>query len=826
LTLFILLILVFPALVAFAPPRQDDKPDLTLLVNGGYNSYYRRGQWTPLRVNISNTGGDLNGYIRVRSGDVGGLEEITYRTPIDLPRGARKQVFLYVSLEGFIEDVQVEVTNRQGRVARRETVRLTAANAQDVLYAVVTGSTFGAIDLTGRVPGIGTGYQVNWRVEDIPALPDALAGLDVLMFHDIDTGDLTADQQAAITTWVIGGGHLIVTGGETWQRTTAGLQNLLPVTLQGTTPLQTMTPLADYLRLASDTLDEGMTATSNTPLSSAEVLVSVENTPVLVRQTLGGGVVDFLAVDPQAEPLRSWNDLDYLWYTLLTSTGQRPSWDGGFKNWSAAREGTVTMFSNVLPTFFQLCGFLALYIVLIGPVNYVVLKRLNRREWAWLTIPVLILSFAALAYQVGFNLRGNVPTVNRLTVVRVWPDSDQAQVLSLIGVQSPRRTTYDISVDRGYSLRPLPEQGIGLNVPAAIDESTNYTASSIPIDAGTIASFVAQGTAAAPQLNASAVWSMSSTQAPRITGRITNTLSVPLQDAVIVVKGAAHQVGTIEPGRTISFDILMGPNDPGPISIGSSSRRYTPYGYGYWSYGYGGGPGWCFSSYSGLYLTISDVMHGERFECGSPRASERQQEIRRRYRLLGALIVDSDLSGGRGSGAYLFAWTDQPVVVVDLAGKPSNEEDTTLYIFDLPVTAQTSDSWVEVPPGLTTWAVVETNDPSTMLDADPTVAFQISGGGVAAFQFMPLPDVRLASVEELVLKFQGQGTLSVELWNWQTQRWVQIELSADPNGTVIPRAERFAGPENAVNVRIIVTDPLAYNRIESIKVAFRGPLAR
>ncbi len=60
--------------------------------------------------------------------------------------------------------------------------------------------------------------------------------------------------------------------------------------------------------------------------------------------------------------------------------------------------------------------------------------------------------------------------------------------------------------------------------------------------------------------------------------------------------------------------------------------------------------------------------------------------------------MDTDLSGGRGSGAYLFAWTDQPIVGIDLGGRLQNEEDTTLYIFELPATVEDSGELVEVPP--------------------------------------------------------------------------------------------------------------------------------
>jgi hypothetical protein len=820
-TLFFLMMLA----VAFVPPHQN-QPILTLSVSAGYNRYYRQGQWVPLRVYLSNGGDDLNGYIRVRTGKSGSLEETTYRTPIDLPNGARKQVFLYVSLDSYVDNVQVEVVDRGGRVVKRDNTALLLARPEDVLYAVVTESPFGSVDLTGLTPGPGQGRQTNWQVDEIPALADALAGLDVFVFHDVDTGSLTAEQQAALKEWVVAGGHLIVAGGDSWQRTTAGLQDLLPVTLRGTLPVDSVTALADYLRLPPDALDEGMTAADSVPDPTAQVLASAGATPLIVRQTVGSGMVDFLAVDPNAEPLRSWPDKEYLWYTLTAATGQRPSWEGGFSYWTAAREATLTTFSNVLPTFFQLCGFLLLYIGLLGPANYAVLRLINRREWAWFTSPALILIFAVLAYQVGFNLRGNVPTVNRLSVVQVWPGTDQAKVNALVGVQSPRRDTYNIAVDRGYVLRALPQTGIGLNVPTTIDEGTRYAAASIPIDAGTIASFATSGYTTAPDLAASAVWHLGDgTQAAHVSGNFTNTLDVPLEDAVLLIRGSAQSLETIAPGQTVTFDIpFPASSDPGPLALGNENRRYLPYSYGSPWLTSSSGPGWCYS-YDGLYLTIHDVMLGDRFSC-SAHVTDRQQEIRRRYRLLGALIVDTDLSGGRGSSAYLFGWTNQPVVGVDLGDKAQNEEDTTLYIFDLPASVEDTGAQVEVPPGLTTWTLSEANAPDTLSDISPIEAFQISPGEQAVFQFMPTPEVQLETVDELVLKFNGQGVLVVELWNWQQERWEPVALSPDTADTTIARAGRYVGPEDAVNVRVSSTIENAYNRVESITVAYRGRTAR
>ena len=817
----LLALVVVPLTVAFVPWRQG-QPTLQLTVSAGYGGYYRRGLWTPVRVNISNSGDALSGVIRVRTGGIGGADDTTYQTPLDLPEGARKQLFLYVSLGNYAQDIQVEVVDSRGKVVISQVAGLRMANSEDILGAVVTTSPLGAVDLTARLPGSGSAHQVLWRIEDIPAKSEALASLDLIMFHDVDTGMLQEDQMTAISRWVLTGGHLIVAGGDSWQRTTAGLADLLPVELRGTVPLETLTPLALYLKRPSGGLGEGTTAVSTLPHAGAQILVSVGDVPLVVRGAYGAGFVDFLAVDPGAEPLRSWADKSWLWYTLARSVGQQPPWVHGISDWASARDATRTMYNTVLPTLIQLCGFLAIYIMLIGPVNYLVLKRLNRREWAWFSILALIVVFSALAYAFGFNLRGTVPTVSRLNIVQVWPGTAEAQVETLIGVQSPRRRSYDVSIERGYLLRALPEEGIGLDVPAVFDEGTRYVAQNIAIDGGMIASFTGSGAELAPSLESSATWMLSGDQVPRVVGEIRNTTDISLQDAVILVKGEARALGTLAPGETATYDIALGPQDPAPLTLGNMLQRFATYTYN--PFGYGSSvPGWCFS-HRGITLTISDVMQGEPFSCKTTGITRHEQEIRRRYQMLAALITDYDVSGGRDSGVYVFAWAGNSLVDVALSGQAQREEDTTLYIFALPVRVSAVSSTIEIPAGLTTWSVVETADPRTMLDVKPA-SFEIASGSQAAFQFMPMRQMTLSDVEQLVVKFSKQGPLALDLWDWESESWVTINLSQTSASTEVNRPARFIGPENAVNVRIYSQDDSAYNRVEFVEVAYRGQLA-
>ena len=97
------------------------------------------------------------------------------------------------------------------------------------------------------------------------------------------------------------------------------------------------------------------------------------------------------------------------------------------------------------------------YIVLIGPINYLVLRRLDRREWAWVTMPVLIAVFAVGAYGFGSALRGSDIIVNEVAIVRGAPDATEGTAQVYLGVFSPTRGTYQVAVPGG-ALLSAPDQ--------------------------------------------------------------------------------------------------------------------------------------------------------------------------------------------------------------------------------------------------------------------------------------------------------------------------------------------------------------------------------
>ena len=134
-------------------------------------------------------------------------------------------------------------------------------------------------------------------------------------------------------------------------------------------------------------------------------------------------------------------------------------------------------------------------------------------------------------------------------------------------------------------------------------------------------------------------------------------------------------------------------------------------------------------------------MRNETFSCAVRGVSDREQEIRRRYRLLGSLVIDSNLSGGR-YGRLPVRLVDGQCGGIDLGSKPMTEEDTTLFIFQLAARRRRGPAG-DVPPALTTWAIADTADPATLLEIAPArFRLQHYPGGV---RVQPMPSAQLAS---------------------------------------------------------------------------------
>lgn len=799
---------------------------LSISVRAGFDGRFRENQWTPLLVRLENRGNPISGSLVVRPETSGSGLPNTFSTPVDLPTNSSQSLFLYIAPRGNANIVRVELINEAGSVAASRDVTIREILPRDQLYVLVTQSTAGAVDLTGLTVGGYQAFQAFWTTDNVPDKAWALDSVDMMMFSDVDTGTLSPAQREAVRQWIISGGHLIVTGGGTWQATSAGVEDLIPLQPTSSTTIDDVTPLALLAGQHDTQLDGQIIIAEGTLIDAARVLAETEaGQPLAARRQLGNGTVDYLAVDPAVQPLRNWIDLPEMWYTLLSSVDARPSWSYGFANWERATTAIEILPGiDLLPAVLGLIAFLGAYIVLIGPLNYLILNRLNRREYAWFTMPILIVIFSVLAWSVGFEVRGNQATLSRITVVQTYPDSENARVDQLIGLLAPRRDNYDLAVTDDRMLRPVSASlanasvlGSRTQTDANIQQTTRFEAVDFPVDASFIASFNATGLIPKPDIGGRLTLTSENRidAVQQLQGSIRNDSDITLFDPVILARGIAYHLNeAFEPGDLLTFtgnDLTLAASGgavPSPMEYAAGDA--DPF-LATTTMGFRGS----LSAYaSNASNSAIDIMGIDNYVTFNFRVSlsddELTQETRRRQAFLDAFVIDQFASTGRGNRVYLAGWTGQAPTMEEVGGASYDTVDTTLYLIELDVERDSSSgddviitqdqfSWVSrVREGVTDLGPVNIN-----LFTEVELIFR----------FTPLPDAVLSEVDELtIIVERSRSSFSnnmVELWNWEDETWELITLEAeqtltlrDPRSSTEPSFHRFLGPLNAVQMRI------------------------
>jgi hypothetical protein len=171
----------------------------------------------------------------------------------------------------------------------------------------------------------------------------------------------------------------------------------------------------------------------------------------------GQGTVIALGFDPATTAFANWPGRESLWRDVAAQGIRVPSitqtvqaaeanrvWNGGGSGSFAASVLRAPGLSA--PAFGYIGAFLFAYLLLLVPVNYLVLKRMDRRELTWLTVPLLVALFSGLAYGFGYRLKGGDLRLNTASIIEMGAGNGQASVATSAGIFSPRRTSYDIAV--------------------------------------------------------------------------------------------------------------------------------------------------------------------------------------------------------------------------------------------------------------------------------------------------------------------------------------------------------------------------------------------
>jgi len=749
---------------------------VTLGVLVGYQDVVKLGEWMPVTVVAKNSGAGIDGTLEVQEA-LNGQPNVSgfpiYQEPISLASGAIKRIRTYVSVDTTGATITARIV-QNGRVIVSQDSG--SVSTTSTMIGVLSDQGTSLDSFAAVHPASVAARVVHLTAGDIAESAIPLRAFDILAIDDFATDGLTAGQRTAISDFVRAGGDLLLGTGAAWRKTLAGLPPaILPMTVSGTTSVTTALLGGSPVEVATGVPTPG------------PVWLATGSQPLLLERRVGAGIVTLATFDWNQDPVAGWSGTAPLLRQLIAravfgaggSVQNFAYANGGpgiFGSQSSigSRSGALNSTLANLPELglpsLQLTGLLVLiYVLLVGPVNYVVLGAMRRRALAWVTVPMIALIAAGGAYGAGVLTKGRSVQANQVTILHLQPGWDRAYQETYTGIMAPSRGDYQATITGGRLLvSPIVNNG-GFG-PGAFGTGSRSGSIRINVDnnnvtlpgmtAFVLGGFATESMSSAPQL-AGHLQLVNG----NLTGTIENHSNLAFTDAVLIMGDSFQTFGALKPGASATVSLATKPANQFGQPI-----------------------------YTRIYGTAF-------FNGPQPnQLTDAQREDYAKTQILGVLATGASFKGiSLASTPLLVAWTHQTFQDITVNGTHPRSTAESAVALSLPLDQIGTGS---LPAGVVSGRIVDVvgdtqgQGPAGMLLMQSgSVTYEFSPSLAAGTQ---LTGASLTTSNPFGGKFipaPGGGTPSAstvqgQVWNWSRSAW--SDIAYQDNGTTTL-------PDSAVN---------------------------
>lgn len=419
----------------------------------GYGGYYQTDNWVPVTLTIHHVGPEKSADLVVRvdqSFTAGRRASGELRWHISLPTNG--WIKRQIEVPGGVMSSGTTVS----LIANGHTLYNTSLTGNAVshvaLVAVLSTSTqetqFLAGSSTNSNPVLPVAVDPAW----LPASVNVLDGLTSVVTSVPTLATLSSAQQNALAAWVKLGGLLIVTG--TGQAPSAWASEL-PLTTGYDTQTSGQS-LADFAGSTSPPQTVSVDVSRVAP--TARLWAGTNQVPLLASEKLGRGQIWQTSFSPMDPEFLGWTGNPQMWTTLFKYgsnhvTSALPS------TFSASGALSLTSVGDSLaplrvPSLTKFAVVFALYILVIGPLAFFLLRRFRRATWAWLLLPVISALTTVGIYTFGGTERPNGLLMDGVGVLDLTGDG-QAESYAVQAFMSPYSGGLDFQMPNGTLAMPL-----------------------------------------------------------------------------------------------------------------------------------------------------------------------------------------------------------------------------------------------------------------------------------------------------------------------------------------------------------------------------------
>ena len=494
-----LILLSFPVLAIAAAAEKDDDP-FNVDFFCGWGGYYRPMEWTPVEIGISSTLTEPFAGIITVSAQQDGLNTMNVNYEFVLTPDIPLHLPLVTKFAFTADKCSVRLVDKErGRTQwsqdyelwgmETESRFITVVNENDLLIGLVGSRKFGLLRLSKQSKclshkGQGEVYVGDKLPRMVPWDWTGFVPLDLLILYDPDWNLFNRQQLNAITQWVTNGGKLLLIPGSNPLAAANPIAQLLPIELHDLKQITVPSEMLKKFGLTGGE-PETVTAWSLVPKSDANFYKAETNDAgeyLYATGYAGFGRLGVLAFDPATMTDRQRENSASFWIYCIkevleyadslpfgTAAGGlrsnqigrtiqsasdaenekgRPGNRNQYEIGSAHAANNAVMeflYQGIRPlSIWWVILLLITLAVLLGPIDYKLLKRMDRLPLTWLTCAFWIILFTVGAYYGVQALRAGDMELRVISVLDGIKNSGYAWSTEYCGLFAPSSDNYQL----------------------------------------------------------------------------------------------------------------------------------------------------------------------------------------------------------------------------------------------------------------------------------------------------------------------------------------------------------------------------------------------
>ncbi|CAG9621993.1 hypothetical protein [Sutcliffiella rhizosphaerae] len=547
----------------FYPSGASAAASLEVKVEYGVENKVQMSKGHTIRIEVANKGEDVKGDFVVFSNPTYNMAG-SYVVPMELEAGGTKTIELAIKGSSDYYSYNNTGTSNnfvsfyEGGVEKGKEVKLSGnANSKPRFIGdnrVVLGVLSNKHDAVNYLKLYKFHNEsmelLNVDSHHISTESYGLEMFDILLVHDFSLATLTENQQNAIKSWVKNGGSLVYD-------TKVGIG-------------QDLGNLSDFLLMApkTETTIKELNEDSrfpNIPIFTGELLQNDSNiltkdndTPITLVNKVGTGYVTQITSNLSSPQWAEWSEGNKWWSSVLQKISS--------KSPNSYRQPIMEELSHQLTPVSEafpgsivsvplLISAFIFYLIILIPVLYLALRKMDKREHSWWIIPSIAILTSITVFGVGAKDRISGTQVNEASVLLLDNEIGAASGYGSSTILTNSGGDYLVSTDKVASLFPIT---FGYN--DNIDLKKHYAY----INSGVVGTDITYKDVEYWSIRSS-IGTINSASLGKIDydifvkdgkvqGTISNQLSYELTDVFILSGSNSHSLGIIKAGESVEVD--------------------------------------------------------------------------------------------------------------------------------------------------------------------------------------------------------------------------------------------------------------------------------